>query len=395
LANNNEQIVTAALIRAGATPQGARGIVASMKGESFARLDPTAGSLQGHYGIAQWGGSRIGDLQNFAKQTGGAVSDINTQAGFLVHELQNNKLYAPTWAKATDQNATALDTMNTHVANFERPGGPATVAAAQATRAKVLEPAEQAPTAAAPAATPLPPAKPADIVVGAPSVPLPPARPADVGAGVPLPPARPPDVLPPVRPAGVGVPVPVPPARPAGFGFGNISGQVSDIGAPVPRAESGPMTPGPLPVPPAQPYTLPPAAAPDAPLPPVNPPPWASATGPRGSGDVVARPNPMTGYDPNMPVVPGGLGPTTDPNMNAIGDWRPQLHGLPAGYRSVMDTPPPPSQQDMLANALAQPSPAPQVDPAMLALALQNNGGAPNFSDFSDFSGGFGGFDFG
>jgi hypothetical protein len=77
--------------------------------------------------------------------------------------------------------------------------------------------------------------------------------------------------------------------------------------------------------------------------------------------------------------------------MNDLG-FGPTMALPSAGFRNISGQASdlPPSQQAMLAAALAQGQgqPAPQVDPAMLALALQGGSGAasPGFS---------GGFDFG
>jgi hypothetical protein len=232
--------------------------------------------------------------------------------------------------------------------------------------------------AAASTVAPLPPARPADL--GAP--PLPPARPPGLGVPVPLPPARPegigvPVPTPPARPTDIGTPVPLPPARPAGFGFGNISGQGSNI-----RALPGSMT---------APPQLPPGAAmpvPGAPLveDAIADPNYYggrsggrvySSTSPTGSqGDVVDRPDPFPPVGQNMPIVRPG---TIDPNL--VKPTPPPFVpvGQPPVRQEVMNAPPP-SQQDMLAAALAQGQgqPAPPVDPNMLALALQG-GGAPDF----------------
>jgi hypothetical protein len=205
--------------------------------------------------------------------------------------------------------------------------------------------------------------------------------------------------------------------RPAGFGFGNISGQVSDIGAP--RALPGSMTPGPSPtgapwVPPLPPPRLTGPASTSSWGPsqsdqpalhyPIN-----SETGPGdvgqmvprpgGRGDIVSRTLPYAigdmpkdkALDPNMPVVtPAGpqadeiesFGAENEPYRNYSGG---------TGFRNISGQASdlPPSQQTMLAGALAQgqPQPTPPIDPALLALAL--NGGAANVGG-ADFGGGLG-----
>jgi hypothetical protein len=129
----NVKTVYDTLINSGATPQGAQGIIASTMGESGKGLDPKLennsgtehpGALNpnGSYGIAQWNGPRQAGLQKFAQQMGLDPSDINAQAGYMVHEMQND--YAPTWKAATDPNATAQSVLATHVANYESPAHP-------------------------------------------------------------------------------------------------------------------------------------------------------------------------------------------------------------------------------------------------------------------------------
>jgi hypothetical protein len=320
----NAKVIYDTLVNSGATPQGARGILAGLMGESRT-LDPEEVQPKtGAYGIGQWLGDRQDKLTDYADRNELEPDDINTQSNFLVDELQNNPSYAKTWREATNPGASAQDVLSTHVRNFERPypHDPAATAADIARRSQFLG-------------------------------------------------QQPPEITP--------------------AAFHPIAGNLSDI--PGGNLAAAP----PLPQPPTQPYALPPGAAtaaPAAPPAPVNPP-YVNTTGPRGSGDVVVRPDPTRGAtDPNMPVVGGGgLGPTADPDMNEIGDWRPQLHGQPAGYRSISGQASdlPPSKQTMLAAALAQ-GPGqgqtpPPIDPAMLALALQGNGAAvPGFS---------GGFDFG
>jgi hypothetical protein len=353
--SGNAKIIYDTLVNSGATPQGAHGILAGLMGESRT-LDPEAVQRDtGAYGIGQWLGARQGRLTDYAAENELEPDDINTQSNFLVHELQNDPSYAKTWAAATNPNATAQNVLATHVANYERPSKTEGGIQAEVTRRTPF--LEQQPSEITPAAFHPIAGKLSDIP-GA----------AEIG-----------------RSAGA-------PARPAGFGFGNISGQVSN----VPRAEAGPMNAPPLPpgaaIPPPQPpplpyalppgtATAPPGAAPAPPLPTVR-----SSTGPQGSGDVVARPDPTAGTwqaDPNMPeVYPGrplDRGPMAVPASPAP-RVPPSEGGQPPGTLNVMNVPPPPSQQAMLASALAQGQgqPAPAVDQNLLALALQG-GGAPDF----------------
>lgn len=109
------------------TDEGARGIIASSLGESGKNgdLNPDArNDKEGSYGFSQWRGDRLdgpNGLRAFAAANDMDPADMGTQAKFAVHEMQTNKAYAPTWAAATDPNSAAIDVLNTHVANYERP----------------------------------------------------------------------------------------------------------------------------------------------------------------------------------------------------------------------------------------------------------------------------------
>jgi hypothetical protein len=182
----------------------------------------------------------------------------------------------------------------------------------------------------------------------APPVPLPPARPANVGVPIPLPPSR---------PANVGVPIPLPPSRPAAAG-------------------------------------LPPGAAMPVPGPAAMP----SAVGDPGlTGTGLGGTTGYGGGQGGTGRQSGGEGSTGGESGGSTSGAE-SLPGLPSNasfpsrntWADINAAPP--SQQAMLAAALAQ-GPGqgqtpPAIDPAMLALALQGNGAAPNIG--GDFGGGFG-----
>jgi hypothetical protein len=111
---------------------------------------------------------------------------------------------------------------------------------------------------------------------------------------------------------------------------------------------------------------------------------------------VAAAPQPATvAAAPTRAPAPAPVAPSSAPGTQA-GSYggQPYSYATPGGPSSAAGfgrqsmNVPPPSQQDLLASALAQNQPAapPPVDPNMLALALQG-GGAPDFSNFS--GGGF------
>lgn len=75
----------------GYTPAQAAGIVGNLVVES-AGLNPDMGGppeKSNAYGLAQWGGDRIQNLMDWAAQHEMDVGDLDTQVGFLVHELRD------------------------------------------------------------------------------------------------------------------------------------------------------------------------------------------------------------------------------------------------------------------------------------------------------------------
>jgi len=72
------------------------------------------------HGIAQWRGPRYQNLLNYAAATRGNPNDLNTQLGFLNHELQTSyrSVYNQIQNAPTVQQATA-----SVVLGYERPKG--------------------------------------------------------------------------------------------------------------------------------------------------------------------------------------------------------------------------------------------------------------------------------
>lgn len=78
------------LMSKGFNLQQAAALVGNMQQESTAALNPKAGSLSGVYGIVQWGGGRLTNLQSFASAMGGSYSSIDIQLRFAAWELGVN-----------------------------------------------------------------------------------------------------------------------------------------------------------------------------------------------------------------------------------------------------------------------------------------------------------------
>lgn len=87
--NHAEQAFNFFMSKPGMTPQAAAGIIGNMQAESYPQLNPTAGDINGPYGIVQWLGGRLDNLKKFA---GGNVSDFSTQLDFSWKELSGSYL---------------------------------------------------------------------------------------------------------------------------------------------------------------------------------------------------------------------------------------------------------------------------------------------------------------
>jgi hypothetical protein len=74
------------LVSKGLTPAQAAGVVGNLIQESTLNSGAFNKS-EGAYGLAQWRGSRLQDLQQFASSRGKDISDVNTQLDFIMHEL--------------------------------------------------------------------------------------------------------------------------------------------------------------------------------------------------------------------------------------------------------------------------------------------------------------------
>lgn len=88
--SKNAKIVYSALIKAGSTPTGACAMLGNITAES--RLNPTLKNSSNHYGIVQWGGSR---LKNLKKRKNYKTVEVQTK--FMIDELKNS--YSSTWKK--------------------------------------------------------------------------------------------------------------------------------------------------------------------------------------------------------------------------------------------------------------------------------------------------------
>ena len=78
------------LVKKGMTPAQAAGVVGNLLQEST--LNSGAhNKAEGAYGLAQWRGSRLSDLQSFAASQGKSIDDVNTQLDFIMHELKGKE----------------------------------------------------------------------------------------------------------------------------------------------------------------------------------------------------------------------------------------------------------------------------------------------------------------
>jgi hypothetical protein len=78
------------LVSKGLSPAQAAGVVGNLVQEST--LNSGAHNKpEGAYGLAQWRGSRLQDLAQFASSRGKEISDVNTQLDFIMHEMSNKE----------------------------------------------------------------------------------------------------------------------------------------------------------------------------------------------------------------------------------------------------------------------------------------------------------------
>jgi hypothetical protein len=78
------------LVSKGLTPAQAAGVVGNLIQESTLNSGAFNKS-EGAYGLAQWRGSRLQDLQQFASSRGKDIGDVNTQLDFIMHELSGKE----------------------------------------------------------------------------------------------------------------------------------------------------------------------------------------------------------------------------------------------------------------------------------------------------------------
>lgn len=79
------------LVKQGFSVNQAYGIVGNLQVESFDDIRPWAQDGTGAYGIAQWQGSRLEDLKQFARDNQSDYTAFETQLAFLVYELQHKE----------------------------------------------------------------------------------------------------------------------------------------------------------------------------------------------------------------------------------------------------------------------------------------------------------------
>lgn len=114
------QQAVAYYVARGYTPVQAAGIVGNLMQESGPNLDLNAVGDNGTaFGIAQWRGDRLTNLQRFAASNGSDWRDFNTQLAFVDHELNTTE------RRAGDalRNASTVDDATAAMIGFERPQG--------------------------------------------------------------------------------------------------------------------------------------------------------------------------------------------------------------------------------------------------------------------------------
>lgn len=99
--SSNKDIVVKFLIAHVGSPVAVAALAGNFELESG--FSSTADNGQGYYGLAQWGGSRLTNLRNYADSVGGQASDLGVQLNFMLQELQ--KSYGSTLSKITTSDA--------------------------------------------------------------------------------------------------------------------------------------------------------------------------------------------------------------------------------------------------------------------------------------------------
>jgi hypothetical protein len=127
--NSNEEKIWNFFADKGFSSTAIAGIMGNLKQES--QLDPNAKNpTSGAYGIGQWLGARKTGLQNYAKETGGDASSIETQLNYLWKEMQGGDSTFTSIMKKYGgleglKGASTKDATNWFEAAFERSGGSA------------------------------------------------------------------------------------------------------------------------------------------------------------------------------------------------------------------------------------------------------------------------------
>ena len=114
--NDPSSYIVNYLMKKGLTKQAASGIAGNLHEESGFSTTKV-GDNGTSYGIAQWHAGRWDALKQYANQTGGSVSNINTQLDFLVHELNTSKSGV---LSAINSSKTPEEAARNFAYNFER-----------------------------------------------------------------------------------------------------------------------------------------------------------------------------------------------------------------------------------------------------------------------------------
>lgn len=117
----NEQAVMNYFVEKGLTPAQAAGIVGNLDQESG--VNPARPQDNGGpgYGLAQWGGSRLTALEQFAQSEGKPYSDLGVQLDFMWKELNTTEAGS---LAALKQTTTATQAADVFEQDYERAGTP-------------------------------------------------------------------------------------------------------------------------------------------------------------------------------------------------------------------------------------------------------------------------------
>ena len=107
------------LLNKGYSPQAAAGLVGNLVQESNVRPDGVVGDNGTAFGVAQWRGDRLANLQRFAQGNGQDWRTLDAQLGFLDHELHTTERTAGDALRAAPDVRAATRA----AISFERPQG--------------------------------------------------------------------------------------------------------------------------------------------------------------------------------------------------------------------------------------------------------------------------------